>query len=145
MRESRVLGIGGAFVIAVSAFAAPPALANGGDFFAELAATFQQANSDLGPSYFGFIRDERGRVVPGASVAATITTSGSSMIVKSDILGHYKIPGFAKHIDPNTVEIGCSKPGYRQVSAMRRGQQRQANAPVETTCVLTAATANAAF
>lgn len=122
-------------LLAAMSFASLPALANGGDFFAEMQAHFE-FNPEVGPQFFGFIRDENGRVVPNAVVSATIHPSGSGMIVHADVLGHYRIPGFSKHIDPATVEISCSKPGYRQVAAHRRVRTGDPNTPIETTCML---------
>lgn len=119
------------------------ALANGGDFFQEFADQMAQGDADIGPSYFGFVRDARGRSIPRASVTATINTSGSAMTVRTDVLGHYRVPGFHKEIDPATVEISCKAPGYVQVSAARRAQQRGSNGAIETDCVLATVTAEA--
>jgi hypothetical protein len=113
-----------------------PALANGGDFFEELSATWSAANNaDEGVSYFGFIRDTHGRLVADVSVAAT-TASGSSFVVQSDRLGHYRIPGFSKSVDATKVSVTCSKPGYRLVSRDRRLLRGSPKAPIETDCVL---------
>jgi hypothetical protein len=118
-----------------------PAFANGGDFFEEFAANWQLGkNPDEGASYFGFVRDARGRALPNATVSATIKTIGTSMNVQSDVLGHYKIPGFSKSIDPKNVDISCGKPGYRQVARDRR-TQRAKDAPVEVSCTLAPAAA----
>jgi hypothetical protein len=122
--------------------AAAPASANGGDFFQEFADQMAEQNSGIGPSYFGFVRDARGRPLQGANVTATITTNGSRMTVKTDILGHYRVPGFHNEIDPGTVEISCAMAGYSQVSAARR-TQRNPGTPIETDCVLSTVTAEA--
>ncbi len=141
-RSSQILSIVGALALGCS-IGAGPALANGGDFFQEFADQMAQGNADLGPSYFGFVRDASGRTIQGASVTATITTSGSAMTVRSDVIGHYRVPGFHKIIDSATVEISCKAPGYFQVSAARRAQQRNEGAPIETDCVLATLTAEA--
>ena len=116
-------------------FACVPAFANGGDFFEELSATWQN-NSDEGVPYFGFIKDSKGKLIPNASVTAT-TPSGSSFVVQADNMGHYKIPGFSRSVDPKRVQVTCSKPGYRLVSRDRRLLRGVANVPIETDCVLT--------
>ena len=136
------IGAVGAVALAGS-LCAGPALANGGDFFQEFADQMAEGDLDIGPSYFGFVRDSRGRTIQGASVTATITTSGSAMTVRTNILGHYRVPGFHKEIDPNTVEISCAAPGYVQVAAARRAQRREGNVPIETDCVLATVTAEA--
>ena len=128
------LPIAVAFAIA-GVFACVPAFANGGDFFEELSATWQN-NSDEGVPYFGFIKDSKGKLIPNASVTAT-TPSGSSFVVQADNMGHYRIPGFSKSVDPKRVQVTCSKPGYRLVSRDRRLLRGMANVPIETDCVLT--------
>ncbi len=50
-------------VAAMSLLICVPAFANGGDFFEELSATWQN-NSDDGVPYFGFVRDARGKRIP---------------------------------------------------------------------------------
>ena len=136
------LAIAGALALGCASSSAP-ALANGGDFFQEFAEQMAGGGVDLGPSYFGFVRDARGRTIPGASVSATISPSGSAMTVKSDVLGHYRVPGFHKFIDPASVEISCKAPGYVQVSAARRTTSRNEATAIETSCVLTTVSAEA--
>ncbi|MEY4879758.1 MAG: Carboxypeptidase regulatory-like domain [Pseudomonadota bacterium] len=139
MRNTGTLrGLTVAFALAGTA---APALANGGDFFAEFAAQLAAENG-VGPAYFGFVRDEQGRTVQGAAVTATIMPNGSAITVRTDVLGHYKVSGFVAEIDPASVEISCSKPGYAQVSAARR-HTRNPDAPVETDCLLAPVTAEA--
>ena len=141
-RSTQNLSVVGALALA-GILSVGSALANGGDFFQEFADQMAQSDADLGPSYFGFVRDARGRTIRGASVSATITTSGSAMTVKTDVLGHYRVPGFHKFVDPATVEISCKAPGYVQVSAARRGTQRNESAAIETDCVLAIVTVDA--
>jgi hypothetical protein len=127
------LGVAAASVVSL------PALANGGDFFEELSASWSAANNaDEGRSYFGFIRDTSGKLVPSVTVEAT-TAEGSSFVVQSDKMGHYKIPGFSKSVDATKVSVSCSKPGYRLVSRDRRILRGAPKAPIETDCVLTPA------
>ena len=122
-----------AVVVAAIGFCAP-ALANGGDFFEELSATWQ-TNADEGVPYFGFVRDLKGKLVPSVTVTAT-TASGSSFVVQADNMGHYRIPGFSKSVDAKRVQVTCSKPGYRLVSRDRRVLRGATNVPIETDCIL---------
>lgn len=132
----RAAGRAGALIVAATLFSAP-AFANGGDFFYEFTANWNVANAAAGPSYFGFVRDSHGRAMPNATVSATIKPLGSSMVVQADILGHYKIPGFSKNIDPKNVVIGCSAPGYREVHSQRRkDRQAHPNEPIEVNCYM---------
>jgi len=122
--------------IAASLIVSLPALANGGDFFEELSATWSQNNSDDGVPYFGFVRDAKGKVIPNATITAT-TPSGSSFVVQADAMGHYRIPGFSKSVDAKRVQVTCSKVGYKLVTRDRRLLRGATNAPIETNCVLT--------
>lgn len=142
---AKMISLAGALALG-GAVCAGPALANGGDFFQEFADQMAEGNADIGPSYFGFVRDAGGRRIQGAAVTATITTSGSAMTVRTNVIGHYRVPGFHKHIDPATVEISCSAPGFVQVSSVRRTQRVAGNegaTPIETDCVLSTVTAEA--
>ena len=122
-------------VFATAIVGSSPAFANGGDFFEELNGSWGQQNSDDGVPYFGFVRDSKGKKIPNASITAT-TARGSSFVVQADNMGHYRIPGFSKSVDPKLVQITCSKTGYRLVSRDRRVLRGAPNGPIETNCIL---------
>jgi hypothetical protein len=107
--------------------AAMPARAGGVNFG-------EDSDSNDGPSYFGFVRDTGGSPVSGARVTAA-PQAGGSLVTRSNSMGIYKIPGFAKDIDPKTVGISCAKDGYAQSNVVRRGQA-DAKDPVEIDCTL---------
>jgi hypothetical protein len=94
----------------------------------------EDSDSNDGPSYFGFVRDSDGSPVSGARVTAA-PQAGGSLVTRSNSMGVYKIPGFAKEIDPNTVDIACAKDGYSQANVARRGQADSKD-PVEVDCTL---------
>jgi hypothetical protein len=94
----------------------------------------EDSDSNDGPSYFGFVRDSGGSPVSGARVTAA-PQAGGSLVTRSNSMGVYKIPGFAKEIDPKTVDITCAKDGYAQANVLRRGQA-DAKDPVEVDCTL---------
>ena len=94
----------------------------------------EDSDSNDGPSYFGFVRDAGGSPVSGARVTAA-PQAGGSLVTRSNSMGIYKIPGFAKDIDPKTVDITCAKDGYAQSNVVRRGQA-DAKDPVEIDCTL---------
>ena len=136
MRSSfQDLGVLGGCVFAASLIVSAPALANGGDFFEELSASWGQNNSDDGVPYFGFVRDSKGKMIPNASIMAT-TPSGSSFVVQGDHMGRYRIPGFSKSVDAKRVQITCSKSGYKLVARDRRLLRGAPNGPIETNCIL---------
>ncbi len=93
-------------------------------------------HQDNGPSYFGFVKDANGKIVPDAKVTAEIKGRGS-VVTRSDKVGIYKLPGFGKEIDPKNVLISCSKDGYRQTRTLRRPQPSKAAVTViEIECTL---------
>jgi hypothetical protein len=114
-----------------------PAFANGGDFFNELSESWG-ANSDTGTPYFGYVRDARGKAIARAIVTATVQdgADGQSVTIISDNLGHYRIPGLGKDVDPKKVVIDCAKAGYRAIAQDRRTMRSMPKAPVEVNCKL---------
>jgi hypothetical protein len=96
---------------------------------------------DIGPSYFGFVKDTSGKIVPDAKVTADIKGRGA-VITRSDKLGTYKLPGFGKEIPPDNVSISCSKEGYRQTRVLRRTpSSKQPVTAIETECTMQRVTA----
>ena len=132
-----VLCASAALALAASVVMTVPASANGGDFFNELAESWG-ANVDTGTPFFGFVRDARGKAIPRAIVTATVQRGldGESVTIISDNLGHYRIPGLGKDINPKDVVIECAKAGFRTVQQDRRIMRTQPKAPVEVNCKL---------
>ena len=143
MRQSTLPGLSAGVVMAALMLGAAPALANGGDFFEELALHGLQANPNMGSPYFGFIRDARGRGVNGATLVATVKGTGETKTVRTNILGHYTLDGFDKSVSADDVEITCEKDGFEQVRVERRTMTDRTLQPVEANCTLTAKTADA--
>lgn len=123
--------------LAASAFVAMPALANGGEFFEEYAASLGKPNPNLGAPFFGFVRDVHGKAIPHAMVTASFGDADQSLTILADVSGHYRIPGFDKSIDTSHVEIACSKLGYRLAARDKRVQRGVPNAPIEVDCKMT--------
>lgn len=143
MKRNRITGLCAGVAIAAAMFGAAPALANGGDFFEELALHGLQANPNMGSPYFGFVRDARGRGVNGATLVATVKTSGEVKTVRTNILGHYTLDGFDKTVKSEDVEISCEKEGFEQVRVERRVMEDRTLQPVEANCSLAVITADA--
>jgi hypothetical protein len=92
-------------------------------------------SEDEGPAFFGFVKDTRGAAVPDARVS--VATKAGELITRSNILGAYRVPGFRKDVDPDTVQIVCDKAGYKFVRTVRRsGTNTNPKTPIETECVL---------
>ena len=93
------------------------------------------SNDEEGPAYFGFVRDTNGATVPNAKV--TVAVKNYTIVTRTDLLGTYKVPGFAKDIDPKDVQISCDKPGYKQLRVVRRSSpSTDPKIPIETECTL---------
>jgi len=89
-----------------------------------------------GPSYFGFVRDSSGATVPDAKVTVSLQNR-ISIVTRTDALGTYKVPGFAKDIDPQDVKVSCDKDGYKQIRVVRRSSPNpDPKIPIETECTL---------
>jgi len=116
--------------------ASGPVLANGGAFFSDMAAEGMY-DPDAGVPFFGFIKDQRGRFVPHALVTLTVESGELSVAARADKMGLYRIPGFAKSIDPKGIDISCSKVGYRQVSSQRRIARGNDTAAIQVDCLMT--------
>src|SRR5262249_18388942 len=73
-----------------------------------------QDAADGGTPFFGFVKDldARGRGIADAKVVAEIKGGNASLVTRADAQGHYRITGFGKDVDPNTVEISCTVAGY---------------------------------
>jgi hypothetical protein len=85
----------------------------------------------------GFVKDAGGTVVADAKVVATFKAGNTDLITRSDATGHYRIPGFNKDATADSVDIACSKTGYRQTAALkRRPIAPSPTAPIEVDCVL---------
>jgi hypothetical protein len=118
-----------AAVLALAVITAWPVTswANGGGFFSD----DDEDQADLGPAFFGFVKDNRGKFVSDVEITATIKSQNSTYVLHTDITGHYRIPGFSKAIDPKDIEITAAKKGYKIANTIRRGDNKP-DAPIET-------------
>ena len=85
------------------------------------------------PSFFGFVKDAKGKVVADAKVKAEIK-GRFSLVARTDATGLYKIPELTKDIAYKDVTVSCSKEGYRQLRTFTR--TRQAKPPIEIECTM---------
>jgi len=84
------------------------------------------------PSYFGFAKDTHGTLLDGVKV--TIKLRNTSLVVRTDSLGVYKIPIINTAPD---VDLSCDKEGYRQAGTFRRTPPEvDGKTPVEIDCTL---------
>jgi hypothetical protein len=93
--------------------------------------------SNAGVSFFGFAKDlDRGGGVPDAKVSADIKNRNASLVTRTDDQGHFKFSGFSKEIDPNDVEITCTKEGFKLQRTIRRQAAGDAVSTVEVDCLM---------
>jgi hypothetical protein len=100
--------------------------ANGAGFFGEP----EGDGADVGAPYFGFVKDKDGNIIPDAMVTATLKKN-MSVVFRTDIQGHYFIPGFNKDLQPSDIELTAAKSGYKQVAEMKRTASNDPTSPVE--------------
>jgi hypothetical protein len=84
---------------------------------------------------FGFVRDVDGPGIADAKVTAEVKGRGA-VVVHTDILGIFKIPGLGKDINPDDVVISCAKDGYKQARVERRPHPAGSTDPIEVECYL---------
>ena len=119
-------------VLAVVLIAAARPLAAGE---ADMEAGIHDPN--LGPHYFGEARDVAG-MKPLEDVQIGVRARGAllPMFVDTDHDGIFRLQGFARTIDPNTVQFTCGKEGYKVISLERRRIGQSPDAPTEVECLL---------
>jgi hypothetical protein len=108
MDRSRRLHVIGGALIALT-WASPVAVLAGG------ASLGEDEQQNL-PSYFGFARDTHGTFQNAVKV--TLKLPHVSFVVRTDVLGAYKIP--VSHTEPGDVALSCEKDGYKQIGLVRR-------------------------
>lgn len=98
----------------------------------------EQDDADAGTPFFGFVKDldASGKGIPDAKVVAEIKGGNASLVTRADAQGHYRIAGFGKDVDPNTIDIVCSKDGYKLERAARRKLSNDPGAPIEVDCLM---------
>ncbi|HZS64799.1 MAG TPA: carboxypeptidase-like regulatory domain-containing protein [Xanthobacteraceae bacterium] len=104
----------------------------GGTMFGE----DEDHDENVGPPYFGFVKDTDGNAIADAKVSVTIKDRGG-VVTHSDALGLYKVPGFSVDVDPKNVEVSCEKEGYKPAGTFRRTLPgADPKTPIETQCTL---------
>jgi hypothetical protein len=98
----------------------------------------ERDEDEAGTPFFGFAKDLglRGKGIADTKVVAEIKGGNASLVTRTDAQGHFRIAGFGKDIDPGTVEITCSKEGYKLQRAARRRLSNDPGSPVEVDCLM---------
>jgi hypothetical protein len=117
-------------------------------FFASMTATiqhpraggldFEDEDHTRGAPFFG-LAEEVGTLkrIQGVAVRAQVTgTRTVPILVNTNAEGKFSLLGFGQDVDPNNVQITCSKAGYRSVDVIRRRMPGDADAPVQVECLL---------
>lgn len=106
-----------------------PAYAGGGGFGAD-----DDDTTNAGPPFLGLVQDEAGNNITDARITVTIASMNSTLVLRSDTVGHFFVRGFDKSVDPKDVKITCSKDGYTDATATTTPPA--GNAPIQAICVL---------
>ena len=94
-------------------------------------------DAEAGTPFFGFVKNlTLGGTMPDAKVVAEIKGGYASLVTRADAQGHYRISGFGKDVDPTTIEISCSKDGYKLERSTRRKLSNDPGAPIEVDCLM---------
>ena len=92
--------------------------------------------ANAGPPFAGFVKDRDGNPLPDAKVTVSVKSFNWTLILRTDSNGHFFVNGFDKSVDPTTVEISCSKDGYKEYAKSRRPPSSNPKAAIETDCIL---------
>ncbi len=88
------------------------------------------------PDFIGIVRDIKSfKPIPGARVTAAIAGKGAGVTTYSDGEGRFRIEGFSDDTNRDTVQIECTKPGYKVVNVIRRKLSPDPAVPVEVECL----------
>ena len=90
--------------------------------------------AQLGPAYFGFVRDARGTPVSGAQVELR-PKAGAAVVLKTNVLGLYR-SHIRKDVNPDEVTVSCGKEGYKVDRVFRRTPHKSNAMFIETDCTL---------
>ena len=84
-------------------------------------------------TFFGSTKDPDGHFLSG--VTAQFKADNVTFVMTTDDAGRFKVH-VPKYIEPAKITFSCSKPGYTQVSAIKRPPPGHATTPVQADCVL---------
>ena len=118
-----------AFVFAAVLGLALPAHAGGGGFGAD-----DDDDANAGPPFLGLVQDEGGNNISDARITVTIASMNSTLVLRSDTVGHFFVRGFDKSVDPKDVKITCAKDGYADATATTTPPA--GNAPIQAICAM---------
>jgi hypothetical protein len=89
---------------------------------------------NLGPAYFGFVRDTSGTPLSEAVVVLR-PKSGDPVEIKTNVLGLYR-SHVRKDVNPDDVVVSCGKDGFKQAQVYRRTPPGSKDMFIETDCTL---------
>jgi hypothetical protein len=123
-----IIGFAAALSLAGAGPVARSVWAGGGGFGAD------DEDQDAGPPFLGLVQDQAGNNIADARITVTIATMNSTLVLRSDTVGHFFVRGFDKTVDPKDVKIICNKDGYAEATAT--AAPAAGNAPIQVVCVL---------
>ncbi len=113
------------------------ALVSSGPTWAGGSGLDEPDDADVGTPFFGFVKNTTlGGTMPDAKVVASLKGGNTSFVMRADAQGHFRFTGFAKDVDPGTVEITCTVEGYTLQRTVRRKLSNDPGAPVEVDCLM---------
>jgi hypothetical protein len=90
-----------------------------------------------GHPYFGEAKDIKGLAhVPDVRMKVQVKGTKRFFIIQTDADGRFRRNGLGTDVDPDNVEFGCEKDGYRTVDVMHRKMSTAKFSPVEIECLL---------
>jgi hypothetical protein len=122
----------GALVAVASFVTAQAAWANGGVFFDDM----DQAFKGQKVSYFGTVRDNKGKAIPDAKVLITVARDQvQTYTTASDNRGRYRTPSYAD-VDTRRVQLFAEKPGYKFSQVVQIRGPKKIGDPTEADIIM---------
>ena len=81
---------------------------------------FAPDEDDAGPRFFGFVKDSDNNVIDDVKITVKIKKLNTTLVLRTDAQGHFRVRGLDESLDPAEIDISCSKEGYREVGPPRR-------------------------
>lgn len=98
---------------------------------------YEPDDHEHGAPYLGEVKDIRGlKAVQSAQIRLQIRGTQRFFLLQTDDEGRFRRSGLGADIDPESVDVTCTKAGYRTIEVMRRRLSPAKDAPVEVECLL---------
>jgi len=115
-----------------------PAWSNGDLFFEA-----QEIPGKVEYLVFGSVKDEDGNYLEGANVTVSVAEPRLAYTSQTDVIGRFRsldigraVKGLGYDVEPSSIQVAVSYPGYRVVRRLYRGRHGQSKGAVEVNFIV---------